>query len=165
MAGEDLRKAVLTKPAPKKQVSADDENRSPLENPQTWIDAWKKIEAGWPSPDYTRGFYVVIAAGTLVDTPQKLKDIAEMSSTPNIVKTVYKGLHTVNPKPEQMGKDGKPMPVTVGEVGYDELRKIKSKADCVTNLWVHMDGRTRGVTKVINYKKPAVKPAAKPVAK
>ncbi|KAK7710798.1 hypothetical protein SLS64_005703 [Diaporthe eres] len=155
MAGEDLRKAVLTKPGPQKQVVADKDNQSPLENPQNWKDALKKIQTGWPTPD--RIFYVVIAAGTVVDTPQKLKDIAEMSSAPNTFKTVYKGLHTVNPAPEQMGKDGKPMPVTVGAVRYEELRKIQSKADCVVDLWVLMDGQTRGATKVINYKKPAGK--------
>ncbi|KAI7773390.1 hypothetical protein LA080_011078 [Diaporthe eres] len=121
------------------------------------------METGWPTPDLI--FYVVIAAGTVVDTLQKLKDIAEMSSSLNTFKTVYKGLHTVNPAPGQMGKDGKPMPIKVGAVRYEELRKIKSKADCVVDLWIMMVGQTKGATNVINYKKPAVRPAVKPAGK
>lgn len=163
MAGEDLRKAVLTKPRPQKQVGADKDNQSPLENPQNWVDAWKMIDAGWQEPKRT--FYFVIEAGTIVDTAEKLEEIAEMSSTPKTFETVYRGFDEVNHAQEQMGADGKPMRVTVGAVGAEEFLRIKSKAVCKVDLWVLMNGRSKGVTKVINFRKPAVRPAGKPAKK
>lgn len=153
MASEDLRKTVLTNARSQKQASADKDNQSPLENPEIWVQARKMMRTGWQMPERT--FYFVIDAGTVVDTAQKLKEIAEMSSTPETFETVYTGLHKVNPAQEQMGADGKPMRVTVGAVGDEEFLKIKSKADCKVDLWVLMNGETKGATKVIKYKEPA----------
>lgn len=153
MADEDLRKAVLNKSGLQKQIAADKDNQSPLENGQNWVEARKMMRTGWQMPERT--FYFVINAETVVDTAQKLKEIAEMSSTPETFETVYTGLHKVNPAQEQMGADGKPMRVTVGAVGDEEFLKIKSKADCKVDLWVLMNGETKGATKVIKYKEPA----------
>lgn len=156
MADEDLRKAVLTKSGLQKQIAADKDNQSPLENGQNWVEARKMMQSGWSMPKRT--FYFVIEAGTVVDTAQKLKEIAEMSSTPETFETVYSGFDKVNPAQEQLGADGKPMRVTVGAVGDEEFLRITSKADCKVDLRVLMNGETKMATKVINYKKPAVRP-------
>lgn len=142
MADEDLRKKVLTKPKVQRRSSFDEDNRSPLENGQNWEDARKAIASGWKMPE--RRFYVIISSESLVDTPQKLQEMANMTSAPEVVDTVYIGLHGEDPKAAQMGNDGKPKAVQVGEVSWEELMEIRIKTKYDWGLWVVIDGKVRG---------------------
>lgn len=98
-------------------------------------------------------FYIVISPDSLVPTPEKLQEMAKMASPPRVIDTTYKGLHGGNALAPQMGSDGKPQEVRVGEVGYDGYKEITRKMDCDVAQWVLINNSPRGAILVKGFKK------------
>jgi hypothetical protein len=149
MPDEDLRRELAKAELYKRRLTEQD-SKSPLENPKIWQDARAKMASGWTQPDPR--FYIVISPTSLVSTPEKLQQIAKMTSAPKIFETTYTGFHGGNPREPQMQEDGKPQEVSVGEISWEELKEIKSKTDYDVALFVWINNEVRGAILVKSFK-------------
>ncbi|KAG8163842.1 hypothetical protein KVR01_005760 [Diaporthe batatas] len=150
MSVEDLRKN-MAKANLEKQRAANQDSRSPLEDPKIWEAARKAFNSGWRQPEPR--FYVIISPDSLVSTPEKLQQIAKMTSPPKVINTTYTGLHGGNPEAPQMRSDGKPQNVSVCAIGRKELTEIRSKTECVMSLLALINGQPKGAILVKGLKK------------
>lgn len=148
---EDLRKSLAKANVERQQRLTDQDSRSPLEDPRIWEAAREKMRSGWTRPEPR--FYIIISSNTLISTPEKLQQLAKMTSPPKVIDTTYTGLHGGNPRAPQMQSYGKPQKVRVGEIGWKELQEIKSKSDCDVSLFVWVDEEPRGAWVVQGFKK------------
>lgn len=156
MPTEDLRKTVAKAKVEaerekqriedKKRLIEEHERASPLRNPKFWEDARKAWASGWRQPEPR--FYVVISPESPVSTPEKLQEMAKMTSAPELVDTTYTNLDGGNPEAAQMQQDGQPQKVRVGEVSWEELKEITSKTVCDTWLCVWIEDKVSGATMV-----------------
>ncbi|KAI3400797.1 hypothetical protein diail_2006, partial [Diaporthe ilicicola] len=154
---KNLAKAQVEKQrtAEKKQLLADQDSKSPLENPENWKQARALIAKGIKAPE--RRFHIIISPKSLVSTPQKLQELAKMESAPKLIDTTYTGLHRGKPKAPQMQQNGKPQKVRVSEVSYRAWLEITDKMDCEIDLCVWIDKKFSGATFVKSFRKPATK--------
>lgn len=129
-----------------KRLVEEHENASPLRNPQVWKDAREAWASGWRKPEPR--FYVVVSPPSPVSTPEKLQEVANMTSAPKLFDTTYTGLHGDDPNAAQMQEDGKPQTVRVGEVSWEELKEVKRKTEYTKFVFVWINGKVRGATMV-----------------
>lgn len=154
MADEDLHEN-LAKADLEKERLGDEITRSPLHDPKIWEAARKAYADGFKPPEAR--YYVVISPTGPVSTAQKLQQLAKMTSTPKVHKTIYTDSHGDNPEAPQMQPDGKPREVSVGEVSWEDLKEIKGKTDYDIGLWVKINGKAKGALLVKGPKKAAAK--------
>lgn len=156
MPSEDLRKSLAKAKVEaeisrqrleeKKQRYDEYDREKSLENWKNWDAALEAYASGWRKPEPR--FYIVISPESPVSTPEKLQEIAKMTSAPKVVDTIYTGLHGDDPKAAQMQEDGKPQKVQVGAISWEELKEIRSKTVYNMNLYVWIEGQVRGATLV-----------------
>lgn len=127
----------------KKQRYAEYHRLKALENWKNWGAALEAQASGWRPPK--RRYYVVISPESPVSTPEKLQEIAKMTSAPKVIDTTYTGFHGGDPNAAQMQQDGKPQKVQVGEVTWKELMEVTSKTECDEFLFVWIEQKVRGV--------------------
>lgn len=110
-----------------------------------WNQALAAYANGWKRP--TPQFPIVLSANSPISTPQKLKDIAGLDTDPEVIETTYTTLDG-DPDPNHLDGDGKPVKVSVGLVGWDQLQTVRGKTDFEHFLFVRLEGKVRGVTLV-----------------
>lgn len=118
---------------------------------QQWEDWNKALEAsaiGWRKPKSY--FPVVICPDTPISTPEKLQEMAGMTTPPRVFNTTYTTMHG-GLDDAHLRADGKPEEVQVGQVTWRELVEIKNKAECDDWLFVFVDGKIRGATMVKSF--------------
>lgn len=130
----------------KKQRYAEYHRAKALENWKNWDAALEAYASGWRPPEPR--FCVVISPESPVSTPEKLQEIAKMTSAPKLVDTTYTSLNGGSPKAAQIQQDGQPQKVRVGEVSWEELKEIMSKTVCDRWLFVWIEGKVHGATMV-----------------
>lgn len=153
MPAEDLRKSLAKAKVEaeierqrleeKKQRYDEYDRAKSLENWKNWGAALEAYASGWRPPEPR--FYVVISPESPVPTPERLQEIAKMTSAPKVIDTTYTGLHGDDPDAAQMQQDGKPQKVQVGEVSWEELQEVRSKTEYNMHLFVWIEEKVRGV--------------------
>ncbi|KAK7710322.1 hypothetical protein SLS64_005907 [Diaporthe eres] len=115
-----------------------------------WNQALDAYANGWKRP--TPQFPIVISANSPISTPQKLKEIAGLDTTPEVIETTYTTLDG-DPDPNHLDGNGKPAKVKVSLVGWDQLQTIRGKTEFEHFLFVRLEGKVRGVTLVTSLTK------------
>lgn len=127
----------------KKRRYAEYDRAKTLENWKNWNTALEAYASGWRPPK--RRYYIVISPETPISTPEKLQEMAKMNSAPKLVDTTYTGFRGGDPDAAQMGQDGTPQKVRVGEVSWKELEEVMSKTEYNDFLFVWIEGKVRAV--------------------
>ena len=110
------------------------------ENFKHWNKALQAFARGWSRPKPF--FPVIISPDSPVSTPQKLQDVAGLSTIPRVLDTIYTTLKG-RPDDAHLRADGKPEEVQVGLISWRELVAVTSKAECEDFLFVFVDGKVR----------------------
>lgn len=118
-------------------------------NFENWGKALEAFALGWRPPKVYHP--IVISPDSPVSSPQKLQDMAGMTTTPRVFTTTYTTMHGGLDAAHQT--DGKPEEVQIGEVGWDELVKITEEAEFDDWLFVFVDGKVRMATMIKSFKK------------
>ncbi|KAK7704678.1 hypothetical protein SLS64_008442 [Diaporthe eres] len=159
MPAEDLRKSLAKAKVDaeierqlleeKKQRYDEHDRAKSLENWKNWDAALEAYANGWRPPEPR--FYIVISPDSPVSTPEKLQEIAKMTSAPKLVDTTYTGLHGDDPDAAQMQQDGKPQKVRVGEVSWEELQEVTSKTEYSMHLCVWIKEKANSNSALKNF--------------
>lgn len=115
-----------------------------------WNQALEAYANGWKRP--IPQLPVVISADSPISTPDKLKEIAGLDSTPEVIETTYTTLDG-DPDPNHLDGNGEPAKVSVSLVAWDQLQTIRGKTDFEHFLFVWLEGKVCGVTLVTSLTK------------
>lgn len=115
-----------------------------------WNEALQAYANGWKRKDPK--FPIVISANSPISTPEKLKEIAGLDTTPEVIETTYT---TLKGKPDENHLDGNknPAKVSVSLVDWDQLQTIEGKTDFEHSLFVWLEGNVREVILVTSLTK------------
>lgn len=130
----------------KKRRYAEYDRAKSLENWENWNVALEAFASGWRAPK--RRYYVVISPESPISTPEKLQEIAKMTSAPKFIDTTYTSMHGSDPNAAQMAQDGTPQKIRVGKVSWKELEEVMSKTEYNWDLNVWIEGKIRAVVLV-----------------
>lgn len=116
---------------------------------ENWDKALEAFALGWRKPKSY--FPVIISPNSPVSSPQKLQEMAGMTTPPRVFNTTYT---TMNGRLNHahLQEDGKPEEVQVGMVSWDELVEIESKTEYDHWLFVFVDGKVRSAILVKSFK-------------
>lgn len=118
-------------------------------NFENWDKALEAFALGWRKPKTY--FPVVISPNSPVSTPQKLQELAGMTAPPEVINTTYTtmdgGLDSAH-----LQADGQAEEVQVGQVGWHELVKVTTNAECDDWLFVYVGDKIRAATMVKSFK-------------
>lgn len=117
-----------------------------LENWKNWDAALEAHANGWRPPEPR--FYVVVSPRSPVSTPEKLQEVAKMTTAPKLFDTTYTGSGGRKPNAAQLQEDGSPQKVRVGEVSWEELLEVQRQTEFTKFLRVWINGEVRGATMV-----------------
>lgn len=115
-----------------------------------WNQALHAFANGWRRP--ISQFPIVISADSPISTPQKLREIAGLDTTPEVIETTYTTLDG-DPDANHLDGNGKPAKVMVSLVGWDQLQTVRGNTDFEHFLFVWLEEKVRGVTLVTSLTK------------